>query len=463
MAKALLASVASRGMEILLEDDPELNDLLEREYLRQTTTLAMIAASSVACPSVLACAGSVASNVTTEGYPGSRFHGGCEVVDRIERLAIDRAKEAFGARFANVQPHSGSSANEVVMFALLKPGDKILGMDLDSGGHLTHGSRASISGRVFDAVGYGLGPDGLIDYDRVAQLAEQHRPKLIIAGASSYPRIIDFARFRAIADQVGAYLLADISHIAGLVAGGAHPSPIDHAHFTTTSTYKQLYGPRGGLVLMGKDFDDAGLVGKRSLPDLIQKTVFPFLQGTPDLGAIAAKAAALARVATPEFRQLAGRIVAGAAALSECMSERGYHVLTGGTDTHMVLIDILKNGVTGIVAERALEECGVIVNKNKIPGDKKSATVTSGLRLGTNTLALRGMDAEEMPQCADLIDRVLRSLDVRGDTSYSLDGSVKESAIEEVLDLCRRHPLPDYPLQVVGRAHSAAPLVPATS
>lgn len=445
-SRSLLAKLSQQGIDCLGAEDPALYALLDAEYRRQSNTLAMVAASSVASPSVLACEAAVASNVTTEGYPGSRFHGGCGVVDQIEQLAIDRAKAAFGAQFANVQPHSGSSANEIVMFGLLNPGDTILGMDLNCGGHLTHGSRASISGRVFHAISYGLGTDGRIDYDAVGSLAREHRPRLIIAGASSYPRLIDFAQFRAIADDVGAYLLADISHIAGLVAAGLHPNPIDHAHFTTTSTYKQLYGPRGGLILIGKEFDQTAPDGKRSLSDLIQKTVFPYFQGTPNLSAIAAKARALATVATLEFRLLAERIVADASALSDCLMDLGYRVLTDGTDNHLMLIDILQNGVTGIIAERALEECGVIVNKNKIPGDKKPPSITSGLRLGTNTLALRGMTPGQMPQCAALIDRVLKALEVHGETDYMLDPDIRASVSEDVLQLCHDFPLPDYPV-----------------
>src|SRR5262249_48197224 len=304
-----------------------------------------------------------------------------------------------------VQPHSGSSANEIVMFSLLKPGDTILGLDLNCGGHLTHGSPVSVSGQYFNAIGYGLDPEGYIDYGQVRRLACAHKPKLMITGASSYPRVIDFEQFRGIADQVGAYLLADISHIAGLVVAGEHPSPIDHAHFTTTSTYKQLYGPRGGLILMGRDHDRPGPDGKRALSELVQKAVFPFFQGTPNLSAIAAKARALALVATPEFKTMSRQIVSSARALARCFVDKGYRVLTGGTDNHLVLIDVLSSGVTGVVAERALEECNIVVNKNKIPGDTKPALVTSGMRLGTNSLALRGMTAREMLQCADLIHR----------------------------------------------------------
>ncbi len=444
MDKNILTTFALQGLELLRENDPALADLLERETYRQMETLTMVAASSVADPSVLACEGTVTTNVTTEGYPGARFHAGCELVDQIERLAVERAKAAFGARYANVQPHSGSSANEIVLFALLKPGETLLGLDLNCGGHLTHGSKASISGQYFRAVSYGLDEQGLIDYDQVARLAAEHRPKLIIAGASSYPRLIDFARFRQIADEAGAYLLADISHIAGLVAAGEHPSPIDHAHFTTTSTYKQLYGPRGGLILMGRDFDRPGPDGKRTLAELFQKAVFPYFQGTPNLSSISAKARALAFVASPEFKTLARRIVSGAKRLGEYFVEQGYRVLTGGSDNHLVLIDVLSGGVTGVVAERALEECQIIVNKNKIPGDKHPPLITSGLRLGTNTLALRGMGEAEMPACAELVHTVIKAIEVKSLTEYSLPRSVRDAVRLEVKEMCRRYPLPYY-------------------
>lgn len=458
----ILAEFALRGLEMLHDEDPALYGLLQREYDRQSNTLAMVAASSLAAPSVLACEGTVTTNVTTEGYPGARWHAGCEVVDAIERLAVERACAAFGARYANVQPHSGSSANEVVMFSLLRPGDTVLGMDLNSGGHLTHGCRDSVSGQYFKGVGYGLDGDGLIDYDQVRRLAREHRPRLMVCGASCYPRRIDFGRFREIADEVGAYLLADISHIAGLVAAGEHESPIDHAHFTTTSTYKQLGGPRGGLVLMGRDFDRPGPDGKRTLADLVQKAVFPFFQGTPNLSAIAAKACALALVGTPEFKAVARRVVAGAAALARCLNEMGYRLLTGGTDNHMVVVNVLCRGVTGCIAEQALEKCGIIVNKNRIPGDTKPPRVTSGLRLGTNSLAQRGMGAVEMVECAALIDRVLGGLRVQSETAYELPADVKASVREEVHRLCRRFPLPHYPTRRESQPRPVhAPVEPA--
>jgi len=303
--KTTLSRFAECGFERLRTQDAELHDLLEREHLRQSSVLSMVAASSTADPSVIACTGTATMNVTTEGYPGARLHAGCQVVDDIERLAIERAKAAFRARYANVQPHSGTSANMIVLFGLLKAGDTLMGLDVNSGGNFTHGSKASVSGQHFRAIPYGLNSEGWIDYDQARALAREHEPKLIVCGASSYPRVIDFARFREIADEVGAYLLADISHIAGLVAAGQHPSPVDHAHFTTTSTYKQLYGPRGGLILIGRDMDTTAPDGETKLPDMIQRAVFPYLQGTPILSAVAAKARALAMVVTPEFRELA--------------------------------------------------------------------------------------------------------------------------------------------------------------
>lgn len=445
MNDSILAKFACKGIDILQNEDPTLYDLLDSENKRQNNVLAMVAASSVADPSVLVCEGSSTVNVTTEGYPGARFHAGCKYVDEIEQLAIERAKSAFNAEYANVQPHCGSSANAVILFSLLRPGDTILGLDLNSGGHLTHGSKDSVSGQYFNGVGYGLNEEGLIDYGQMLELAKQHRPKLIISGASAYPRLIDFKRIREIADEVGAYHLADISHIAGLVVGGKHPSPIEHAHFTTTSTYKQLYGPRGGLILMGRDADSLAPDGKKTLSRLVQWGVFPYFQGTPILSAIAAKARALDIVQKPEFKQLMRRIILTAKALAECFVEKGYKVLTGGTDNHIVLMNALESkGITGIVAERALEECNIVINKNRIAGDKKSAFVTSGIRLGTNSLALRGMEEKEMQKCADLIDTVLSSLHCEGERGYTIDKDIVKSIQIQVKELCDQFPLPNY-------------------
>ena len=447
MTDLILNKFARQGIDLLYKEDPALYELLEHEHRRQADVLAMVAASSLADPSVLVCEGMATANVTAEGYPGARYHAGCKFVDDIERLAIERAKAAFRAQYANVQPHSGTSANAIVMFSLLRPGDTILGMELKSGGHLTHGAKASVMGQYFNAVTYGLNAKGLIDYDQIHRLALQHKPKLIISGASAYPRTIDFQRFREIADEVGAYLLADISHIAGLVAAEEHPSPIDHAHFTTTSTYKQLYGPRGGLILIGTDFDRPAPDGNRTLSEMIQRAVFPFFQGTPNLSAIAAKARALAMVAHPDFRKLARGIVDNARALAERLAEKGYTVLAGGTDSHMVLIDIYSSmEISGAIAEKALEECGIIVNKNRIPDDKKPAFVTSGMRLGTNSLTLRGMGKSEMGTCADLVHEILSSVKVSGESDYELDRDLKSSFEQQVKGLCRRFPIPRYPI-----------------
>ena len=446
MSETRLGEFIANGVDLLYRDDPLLTGLLERELQRQSEVLTLVAASSVMDPSVLACTASVAGNVTAEGYPGARFHAGCEVIDEIENLAIDRARAAFGATYANVQPHSATTANEVVMFSLLRPGDTLLGMDLSAGGHLTHGAKVSVSGRCFDAVGYGVTPEGAIDYDQARELALAHRPKLIICGTTAFPRTIDFARFRQIADEVGAWLLADITHIAGLVAAGLHPSPIDHAHITTTCTHKQLYGPRGGLILLGKDRDAPTPEGLgRTLAESMQKGVFPLFQGAPVLNVIAAKARALARLTTPEFRTLTRRIVEDAKALALCFAAHGYKVVSGGTDNHLVILDVHQSaGVTGIVAERALESCHIVVNKNRIPGDTRSPVITSGVRLGTNSVALREMGPQEMEECAALIRRVLAAVRPRGEREYELDGAVREGVIARVRELCRRHPVPRY-------------------
>ncbi|AUI58224.1 serine hydroxymethyltransferase [Amycolatopsis sp. BJA-103] len=422
--------------------DPELFGLIERERVRQDGTLAMIAAASVADPSVLAAAGSVLGNTTAEGYPGARFHAGSAIVDEIEQLAIDRAQRVFHARYANVQPHSGSNANQIVLFSLLSPGDVVLGMALNAGGHLTHGASASVTGRYFTSVSYGTDRAGLIDYDQVATLAREHRPRVIVCGASSYPRTIDYARFRAIADEVGAYLLADISHVAGLIAAGLHPSPVDHAHVTTTSTYKQLYGPRGGLILLGKDAD-APVAARRGRPlaDVMRNAVFPYFQGTPAFDSIAAKARALDLVLTPEFRALAQRIRTSADALAVELMGAGYEVLTGGTDNHLVLVDVGQAGLTGVIAEQALESCGIVANKNVIDGDPHGPLVTSGLRFGTNILAARGLTDDAVIRCAGLVDRVLSAVRPDGDRIWHLDEAVRAEVGAAVRDLCAEFPL----------------------
>lgn len=430
------------GMESLHRTDPELAILLDAEVGYQNDTLAMIASASIADPSVLAVGGAALSNVTAEGYPGARYHPGAVHFDQVENLAMERARDLFGARYANVQPHSCSSANLAVLAALVPPGGTIMGLHLDAGGHLTHGSPASVTGRHYHAVHYGVAESGFLDWDRIAELAEEHRPKVIIAGASAYPRTLDFDRFRAVADAVGAYLLADISHIAGLVATGEHPSPIDAAHVTTTSTYKQLGGPRGGLILSGQEFRTPGPDGRTPLHRLLQRAVFPQSQGTPSPSLIAAKARAFTLAATPEFKQTTRLIVENAAALAAELEFLGYRILTGGTDNHMVLLDISGSGLTGVVAERALEECGILANRNRIPGDTKSPLVTSGLRLGSNILAQRGMGPAEMRECARMLHTVLAATTPESDTEYRIDPATAGAVRAVVRKLCARFPLP---------------------
>jgi glycine hydroxymethyltransferase len=444
-APGAMAALTQVGIERLQVEDAELHQLLEKEYLRQQDSLSLVASCSTVDPTVLVCEGSPLVNVTAEGYPRNRFHAGCRFVDEVEQLAIDRAKRAFKATYANVQPHSASVANEVVLFSLLNPGDTFLGMRLDHGGHLTHGSKASVSGRIFNAVGYGLTKDGFIDYEEVYNTGLKVKPKLIICGATAHPRTIDFHRFRQIADALGAYLMADISHVAGLVVAGLHPSPIDHAHITTTCTHKQMFGPRGGLILMGKDRDTPGPDGKRTLAQLMQSGLFPLMQGAPVLNSIAAKARTLARVVSHEFVAVAERIVSNAAALAKEFKSRNYEVITGGSDNHIVLMDVSGRGMSGLVAERALEDCNIIVNKNKIPGDTRVAGVASGIRLGTNNVAFRNMGRAEMNTCVDLIDMVLRSILVQSEREYELSSSMAQSVRASVRDLCRQFPIPTYP------------------
>ena len=438
------ALLSARGADLLGRHGPELSALLDREVRYQNEVLPLMAYASIADPAVLSAAGSALGNVTAEGYPGSRYHTGAAQFDEVERLAMDRATAAFGARYANVQPHSGSSANLTVLFSLLVPGDTILGLNLASGGHLTHGSSASVTGRYFNAVHYGLDRHGVIDYEQVARLAEQHRPKVIIAGASAYPRAIDYVQFREVADSVGAYLLADISHIAGLVAAGVHPSPIDVAHVTTTSTYKQLGGPRGGLILLGAACDEPGPDGRTRLSSLMQRGVFPRFQGTPNASAIAAKAAALRLVNTPEFTEHAHRIVANARVLADGLIRRGYRVQSGGTDNHMVLVSTLDRGLTGAVAESALLSCGILSNRNQIAGDTKPPTVASGVRLGTTILTQRGFGPAELDQCAELFTQVLDAVLALGDTDYTLDPELGTVIGDRVADLAGRFPIASY-------------------
>lgn len=440
-----LEDFARGAVERLEREDPDLYRMLEGEFERQNDTLALVASCSPTDPSVLACEGMFASNVTAEGYPGKRYHAGCRFVDQFEQLAIDRAKAAFKARYANVQPHTATTANQTVMTSLLDAGDTILGMELDAGGHLTHGSKASLSGNYFKSYGYGIKPDGQIDYEQAEALAEAHRPKLIVCGTTAYPRVIDWARFRAIADRVGAWLLADITHIAGLVIAGEHPNSIDHAHITTTCTHKQLYGPRGGLILLGRDAETVVPGKDVTLERLMQKSVFPWFQGAPIVNKIVAKARALGMAMTPEFSARMKRILELSRALAAAFQERGVHVVAGGSDNHIVLIDVLSTfDVTGIVAQKALETCGIIVNKNRIPGDEKSIFVSSGVRIGTNSLAARGFAPSDMKQVADLIFRILETVDATDDRAFQLSDADREAFTRETIDWTRRYPIPDY-------------------
>jgi glycine hydroxymethyltransferase len=429
----------------LKEQDRQIYDLITREYERLQNSLQLIAAENQCSKAVLAALGSAVQNKTTEGFPGSRYHGGCEFVDDIEILAADRAKQTFAAQYANVQPHSGTGANQIVLTALLEKGDRILSLGLDQGGHVSHGARVSFGGKFFEVENYYVNRETFtLDYDAIRDQAIAFRPKLIICGASAYSRVIDFKEFRRIADQVGAYLLADISHIAGLVIAGAHPSSVDEAHFTTTSTYKPG-GPRGGLILIGRDYDTTiDVSGKqRPLWEHIQKMTFPGFQGTPYLNNIAAKAVFFKETLSNEYRTRQFKIVENAKKLASDLMSLGYDVLTGGTDNHMVLVNVanIREGVTGVIAQKCLEECGVIVNMNRLPYDTKSMAVASGVRLGTPIVTKNGMGPEQMKSVSEMIDAVLKGLIVVTNTEYRIDESLKSEIRSKVRQLCDRFPM----------------------
>ncbi len=381
----------------LREVDPEVADAILHETERQADGLELIASENFTSEAVLEATGSVFTNKYAEGYPGRRYYGGCEFTDVVERLARDRAKELFGAEAANVQPHSGTQANQAVYMTVLEPGDKVLGMALDHGGHLTHGHPLNLSGKLYEFVGYGVRKDDeTIDYDALERLAAEHRPKLIVCGASAYPRIIDFERIAAIAAAVGAYSMADIAHIAGMVATGRHPSPVPHCDFVTTTTHKTLRGPRSGLILCKK----------KHAKDL-NRSVFPGCQGGPLVHVIAAKAVAFKQAMEPGFGEYVDRVLDNARALSASMSEHGYRIVSGGTDTHLFLVDVFSKGITGKDGETALEKAAITVNKNAIPFDRNPPMVASGLRIGTPALTTRGMGVEEMRVIGDLMARGL--------------------------------------------------------
>jgi glycine hydroxymethyltransferase len=377
--------------------DSEVQEALDGELERQRTTIELIASENFTSPAVLAAQGSVMTNKYAEGYPGKRYYGGCQFMDVVEQLAIDRAKEIFGAEHANVQPHSGSQANEAAYAALLEPGEKILSMDLSHGGHLTHGMRLNFSGRTYTIVHYGVGDDGFIDYDQLREIALRERPKMILAGASAYPRIIHFDRFREIADEVEAFFLTDMAHIAGLVAADVHPSPIPLCEVVTTTTHKTLRGARGGMILCREEF--AKKVNSR---------VFPGMQGGPLMHAIAGKAVALGEVLKPEFKDYARQIVENCQAMAEGLLEGGLNLVSGGTDNHLILVDLIESGTTGKELEETLESVGVTCNKNMVPNDPEKPTVTSGVRLGTAAMTTRGMGPDEMREIAEIIVKASR-------------------------------------------------------
>jgi len=428
--------------DALKEADEAVYKLITREYERLQETLQLVAAENRCSRAVLAALGSVVQNKTAEGFPGMRLHSGCAVVDEVERLAIARAKEAFGAQYANVQPHCGTAANLIVITAVLEKGDKILSLPLEQGGHFSHGAEESITARFFDIENYYLDKKTfLLDYDSISEVATKVRPRLIICGASVYSRTIDFERFRAIADSVGAYLLADISHISGLVIAGAHPSPIDYAHFTTTSTYKPG-GPRGGLILMGKDKDrKVKAKGKDvTLWELVEKGTFPGLQGTPYLNNIAAKAVFFRETLCDEYKRRQFKIIENAKRLASALLNLGYDVLTGGTDNHMVLVNAanFREGLTGVIARRCLEECGIIVDRVGLPYERPGTTVGNGLRLGTPIVTKMGMGAEEMDGTARMIDAVLKEVKIITSNEYKISESFREEMRNKVRELCVR-------------------------
>ena len=382
--------------------DPEIADAIKAEMERQNSHIELIASENWVSKAVMAAMGSPLTNKYAEGYPGKRYYGGCQCVDEVENLARERAKELFGCEYANVQPHSGAQANMAVFFAMLEPGDTYMGMNLDHGGHLTHGSPVNISGKYFHVVPYGVNDEGVIDYDKVLEIAKECRPKLIVAGASAYARTIDFKRFREIADEVGAYLMVDMAHIAGLVAAGLHPSPIPYAHVTTTTTHKTLRGPRGGMILSSNEMNEKFN---------FNKAVFPGIQGGPLMHVIAAKAVCFKEALQPEFREYQEQIVKNAKALCEGLKKRGVKIVSGDTDNHLMLVDLTEAGVSGKELEKRLDDAHVTCNKNTIPNDPRSPFVTSGVRLGTPAVTTRGMKEDDMDKIAEIIAMVIQSED----------------------------------------------------
>jgi glycine hydroxymethyltransferase len=409
-------------MSDLEKIDPQVAEAIRLEEERQLQRLELIASENFASPAVRQAQGSVLTNKYAEGYPGHRYYGGCEFVDTAESLAISRAKELFAAEYANVQPHSGSQANMAVCFAILQPGDTIMGMDLRHGGHLTHGSPVNFSGRLYDVISYGVNRETeTIDLDQVERLAREHRPKLIIAGASAYPRSIDFGFFQRVCEDIGAYFMVDMAHIAGLVAAGVHPSPVPHSDFVTSTTHKTLRGPRGGLIL-----------ARQGHAEKLNKGIFPGIQGGPLMHVIAAKAVAFKEALSAEFRNYQRQIVSNARRLAAELSERGYRLVSGGTDNHLMLVDLRKKGLTGAEAELTLDKAWITVNKNSIPFDPEKPAVTSGIRVGTPAVTSRGMDEEDMAAIAQFIHQALEAHE---------DADAIERVRQQVADFCSRFPL----------------------
>ena len=417
----------SRDMTIAGFDDA-LFDAMQKEVARQEAHIELIASENYASPRVLEAQGSQLTNKYAEGYPGKRYYGGCEFVDIAENLAIDYAKQLFGATYVNVQPHSGSQANSAVFQALVTPGDTILGMSLDAGGHLTHGAKPNFSGKHYNAIQYGLNEQGLIDYDQVASLAREHKPKMIIAGFSAYSQIVDWAKFREIADEVGAYLLVDMAHVSGLVAAGVYPSPLPHAHVVTSTTHKTLRGPRSGVILSAENNPD--------IEKKLQSAVFPGGQGGPLMHVIAAKAICFKEAMEPEFKTYQQQVVKNAQAMAKVFMDRGYDIVSGGTEDHPFLLSLIKQGVTGKDADAALGRAHITVNKNAVPNDPQSPFVTSGLRIGTPAVTTRGFGEEECTQLAGWICDILDVLAKGEDTS-----SVEAQVLDKVAEVCGRFPV----------------------
>ncbi|GBQ44411.1 serine hydroxymethyltransferase [Acetobacter ghanensis] len=413
----------------LTQTDPDVASAIAAELTRQQDGIELIASENMASEAVLQAQGSVLTNKYAEGYPGRRYYGGCVEVDKVETLAIERAKTLFGAAFANVQPHSGANANQAAFMAMGKPGDTVLGMSLAAGGHLTHGAAPNYSGKWFNAVQYGVRQqDGVLDYEQMEALAREHKPSIIVAGGSAYPRIIDFARFRRIADEVGALLMVDMAHFAGLVAAGLYPNPLEYADIVTSTTHKTLRGPRGGLILTNGE----------ALAKKINSAVFPGLQGGPLMHVIAGKAVAFGEALRPEFKEYQKAVQKNAAVLAEVLVERGFDIVTGGTDSHLLLVDLRPKKVTGKAAEQALERAGITANKNAIPFDPEKPAITSGVRLGSPAATARGFREEEFRQVGEMIDEVLTALAASGGEG---DAAVEKAVHERVKALCARFPI----------------------